>query len=270
MATKLVIMYADHPISDSNEQQVAVRTRNELIEEYYPLVRTIVNSMLAHLPLCADADELHSVGVTGLIAAIDRYEPRHAKTFKSYAGTRIRGAILDELRRMDALPRTRRAKVRKMRATVEKLEQKLGRAPTDSELADELKLTTKQYEKFRTSAEPVMFVSLDQGHNSSNDEQPDLHETIADERTVPVLQRLEHTEMIDEVSQLIESLPERQRNIIIQYYYEGKRLSDIAEVYGVTEARICQIHSQAVAKLRRCFQKIGAGASLEEVEAAKV
>ncbi|WP_309381574.1 FliA/WhiG family RNA polymerase sigma factor [Cerasicoccus frondis] len=261
-------MYADHPISDLNENTVAAKTRNELIEEFYPLVRTIVNSMLAHLPTCADAEELHSVGVTGLIAAIDRYEPRHAKTFKSYAGTRIRGAILDELRRMDALPRTRRAKVRKMRAAVEKLEQKLGRAPSDSELATELKLSPKQYEKFRTSAEPVMFVSLDQGNSASSEDEPNLHETIADDRDVPVLQRLERSEMIDEVAQLIESLPERQRSIIVQYYYEGKRLSDIAEVFGVTEARICQIHSQAVTKLRRCFQKLGAGASFEEVEAA--
>ncbi|WP_269540740.1 FliA/WhiG family RNA polymerase sigma factor [Cerasicoccus fimbriatus] len=262
-------MYAEHSHAEIKEEHSVAKTRNELIEEFYPLVRTIVNSMLSHLPTCADADELHSVGVTGLIAAIDRYEPRHAKTFRSYAGTRIRGAILDELRRMDALPRTRRAKVRKMRATVEKLEQKLGRTPNDAELAKELKLSGKQYEKFRASAEPVMFVSLDQGNSAtSSDEEPNLHETIADDRDVPVLQRLERTEMISEVSQLIESLPERQRSIIFQYYYEGKRLSDIAEVFGVTEARICQIHSQAVAKLRRSFQKINSGATVEEAEAA--
>jgi len=249
-------MYAEHPIAqtDTNTDNPS---RNELIERYYPLVRIIVNSMLNRLPLCADADELHSVGVTGLIAAIDRYQPKHAKTFKSYASTRIRGAILDELRRMDALPRTRRAKVRKLRQTIETLEQKHGRAPSDSEIAAELQLNAKQYERFRVSAETVHFVSLDHSTSSENQDDANLHETIADDRDVPVFQRIERSEMIDEVSHLIEQLPERQRSIIIQYYYEGKRLADIAEVYGVTEARICQIHTQAVAKLRRSFNKTG-------------
>ncbi|GHC04972.1 FliA/WhiG family RNA polymerase sigma factor [Cerasicoccus arenae] len=258
-------MYADHPISDSSDNQNAQPTRDELIEEYYPLVRAVVNGMLAHLPSCADADELHSVGVTGLVAAIDRYEPKHAKTFKSYAGTRIRGAILDELRRMDALPRTRRAKVRQLRQTVDKLEQTLGRAPNDSEIAKELKLSAKQYDRFRVNAETIHFVSLDQSHATKRDDEPNLHETIADERDEPVFQRLERNEMIGEVAELINQLPERQRSIIIQYYYEGKRLSDIAEVYGVTEARICQIHTQAVAKLRRSFQKVSAGATPSEL-----
>lgn len=258
-------MYAETSFSDTDTSREP--TRNELIETYYPLVRTIVNSMLSRLPMCADADELHSVGVTGLIAAIDRYEPKHAKTFKSYAGTRIRGSILDELRRMDALPRTRRAKVRQLRSAVEKLEQKHGRAPTEVEIAQELKLSPKQYDRFRASAEPVMFVSLDHGSASEREDEPNLHETIADDRYVPVFQRLERSEMIDEVSHLIEQLPERQREIIMQYYYEGKRLADIAEVYGVTEARICQIHTQAVAKLRRGFQKLNTPTTEELVEA---
>lgn len=253
-------MYAEHPISVQNENAVAQPTRNELIEKYYPLVRVIVNSMLNRLPMCADADELHSVGVTGLIAAIDRYQPQHADTFKSYAGTRIRGAILDELRRMDALPRTRRAKVRQLRSTIEMLEQKHGRAPSDSEIAGELKLNAKQYERFRASAEPVHFVSLDHSRANDDNDEGNLHETIADERDAPVFQRMERNEMIDEVSHLIEQLPERQRSIIIQYYYEGKRLAEIAEVYGVTEARICQIHTQAVARLRRSMNKLNAPA----------
>lgn len=251
-------MFAEHPISSVTDSIASDLSRNQLIEKYYPLVRVIVNSMLSRLPLCADADELHSVGVTGLIAAIDRYQPKHADTFKAYAGTRIRGAILDELRRMDALPRTRRAKVRQMRATVEKLEQKFGRAPSDVEIASELKLSPKQYERFRASAEPIHFVSLDHTRGSDDQDEGNLHETIADERHSPVFQKLERNEIIDEVSHLIEQLPERQRSIIIQYYYEGKRLAEIAEVYGVTEARICQIHTQAVARLRRSLNKINA------------
>ncbi|MEO0794080.1 MAG: FliA/WhiG family RNA polymerase sigma factor [Verrucomicrobiota bacterium] len=246
-------MYAEHPISDPSTIDTQTFDRNALISQHYPLVRSIVNSMLAHLPACADADELHSVGVTGLIAAVDRYKPEHAATFRSYAGTRIRGAILDELRRMDALPRTRRAKVRRMRETVEKLEQQYGRAPTDTEIAKSLNLSPKQYDRFRQGAEPVHFVSLDQSHRSANEDEPNLHETIADDRAEPVFDKMEHNELVKEVIEMIQDLPERQRSILIQYYYEGKRLAEIAETYGVTEARICQIHTQAVAKLRRAL-----------------
>ncbi|MGE9296956.1 MAG: FliA/WhiG family RNA polymerase sigma factor [Puniceicoccales bacterium] len=249
-------MYAEHPISESTTSLIEAPDRDELLREFYPLVRSIVNSMLAHLPACADADELHSVGVTGLVAAVDRFKPEHAKTFRAYAGTRIRGAILDELRRMDALPRTRRAKVRRLRETVDTLEQKLGRAPNEEEISKALGLSPRQYEKFRQGAEPVLFVSLDKSHGNPNEDEPDLHETIADEREEPTIKRMERHELVDEVSQLITELPERQRSVLVQYYFEGKRLADIAEVFGVTEARICQIHTQAVAKLRRSFQSV--------------
>lgn len=230
--------------------------RDELLQEHYPMVRSIVRGMLSHLPPCADVEELHSVGVTGLVAAVDRYDPVHAKTFKAYVSTRIRGAILDELRRMDALPRTRRAKVRRLRQTVETLEQHLGRAPNDSEIGEALGLNQEEFRRFRQQAEPVVLMSLDQSPSSDDNEGVNLHETVADEQAVDVPARLERVEMANRVAGMIAELPERQRRILIQYYYEGKRLGEIAEIFGVTEARICQIHTQAVAKLRRDFQKL--------------
>lgn len=230
-------------------------SRDALLEKYYPLVRVIVKGMLSHLPPCADAEELHSVGVTGLIAAVDRYDPANAATFKAYASMRIRGAILDELRKMDALPRTRRAKVRRLRNVVDSLEQRFGRAPTDSEVSEALGLNLEEFRRYRQNAEPVVIMSLDQSPNHDESEGGTLHDTIADDHDVAVPERLERVEMANQVASMIAKLPERQRKILIQYYYEGKRLTDIAEIFGVTEARICQIHTQAVAKLRRDFQK---------------
>ncbi|QYY36156.1 FliA/WhiG family RNA polymerase sigma factor [Ruficoccus sp. ZRK36] len=230
--------------------------QHELLEEHYPLVNTVVKSMLSYLPRCADFEELHSVGVTGLVAAVQKFDPEQSGTFKAYASLRIRGAILDELRRMDSLPRTRRAKVRELSKVVEELEQKLGRAPQDAEVADAMGLTMAELERYQQKARPIVLVSLDGAGGQDEDTEATLHEAIADQNSRPCYEDLEKSEYIEMMVELIEELPERQRKVLAMYYHEGMRLAEIAEVFGVSEARICQIHTQALGTLRRLIQRV--------------
>lgn len=231
--------------------------KRALLEEHYPLVKSVVRTMMVHLPNCADAEELESVGVFGLIAAVDKYDESQRKTFRGYAALRIRGAILDELRRMDTLPRTRRAKVRRLQVTVETLEQRLGRVPSDNELADEMGMTLKELRRYQSKAQTVVTFSLD---NTQNDEgEPsNLHEAIADESNLPCLEKMEHKESVHMLTAAFAKLPERQQEVVRLYYYEEKRLADIARLFQVSEARICQIHNQALKKMRHSFKHAAA------------
>ncbi len=234
----------------------SIADRNRLLEEHYPLVDNVVKSMLSYLPRCADFEELHSVGTTGLIAAVQKYDPAQSGTFKAYASMRIRGAILDELRRMDSLPRTRRAKVRELNRVVEELEQKLGRAPRNEETADAMGLTLAELERYQEKARPVVLLSLDGAPAQEDEGEVNLHEAIADENSRPCYEDLEKSEFIGLMADMIQDLPERQQKVLAMYYYEGMRLAEIAEVFGVSEARICQIHTQALGTLRRSIQRV--------------
>lgn len=221
-----------------------------LLEQYYPLVHSVVQRMLPRLPLCADVDELCSVGLTGLVAAVKNYRPEQAATFKSYAKLRIRGAILDELRKMDLLPRNSRMKWRRLQQVVGDLEQRLGRVPTQAEIAREMGMTELQLEAYQRKAHPVRTFSLDQDPVSEGSDL-NLHESIPDETVKPSYAGMEERELAESVKDCVRGLPERQRRVIDLYYYNGKRLAEIAEIFGVTEARICQIHSQALESLRK-------------------
>src|SRR5258706_15800491 len=135
---------------------------NELIERYLPLVRNVVDRIKLNVPAHVDADDLHSVGITGLLAAVRKYDPAQGSTFASYASTRIRGAILDELRRMDWCPRRARARSRKLKNAIIDVEQKVGRAATDDEVCAALGLDKKEYAKWVEEAKPVTFLAIDQ------------------------------------------------------------------------------------------------------------
>lgn len=239
-------------ISPSNLDCAPVSPINQeaLLEQYYPLVHTVVKRMLPRLPQYADAEELCSVGLTGLIAAVKNYRPDMAATFKSYAMLRIRGAILDELRKMDLLPRVSRMKWRHLQQIVSDLEQRLGRVPTQGEIAKEMNLTEQQLEGYQRKIHPISTFSLDVD-TAPNGEELNLHESIADESARPSYAGMEDREMAERLNACVRELPERQRQVIDLYYYNGKRLAEIAEIFGVTEARICQIHSQALETLRR-------------------
>jgi RNA polymerase sigma factor for flagellar operon FliA len=221
-----------------------------LIERYLPLVRNVVDRLRLTLPAHVDADDLYSVGVTGLIAAVRRYDPEQQNTFAGYATTRIRGAVLDELRRLDWFPRRARAKARKIKLAIAELEQRLARAPSDEEIRAHLGLSQKDYDHWMVEVRPISFVAIDDSPDGEEGESTSRHERIADEQTEPVQSRLEHEELSQIITQKITELPDIQKRVLAMYYHENMRLAEIAAVFQLTESRICQIHSRAILTLR--------------------
>ena len=223
----------------------------ELLERYLPLIRNVVDRLKLTLPAHVDADDLYSVGVTGLIAAVRRYNPEQQHTFAGYATMRIRGAVLDELRRLDWFPRRARAKARKIKTAITELEQRFGRAPTDDEIRAHLGLTAKEYDHWMVEVRPISFVAIDDiNENDEGGAGGSRHDTIPDEQAVPVQNKIENEELGQLVAQKIQELPDIQRRVLAMYYHENMRLAEIAAVFNLTESRICQIHSRAIIGLR--------------------
>lgn len=222
---------------------------NELLERYLPIVRNVVDRMKLALPAHVDADDLYSVGVTGLIAAVRRYNPDQQSTFAAYATTRVRGAILDELRRLDWFPRRARAKARKIKAAISELEQLFGRPPTDEQIRAKLGLSQNDYDHWMVEVRPISFIAIDDA-GEADESGASRHELIADENAAPVQNRMEQEELSQLVAQKIQELPDIQRRVLTMYYHENMRLAEIAAVFKLTESRICQIHSRAILVLR--------------------
>ncbi|HEX3730537.1 MAG TPA: FliA/WhiG family RNA polymerase sigma factor [Opitutaceae bacterium] len=222
----------------------------ELIERYLPLVRNVVDRIKLNLPSHVEAEDLYSVGITGLIAAVRKYDPEQGNTFAGYAATRIRGAILDELRRMDWCPRRTRARARKIKEAINGLEQRLSRAATEQEICVELDLTPKEYAKWLEESRPVTFIAIDQLSSGEDSEGVSLHELLPDETDETGRDRVEKQELLQLLTQRIAELPDIPRKILAMYYFENMRLAEIAAVFDLTESRICQIHSQTILGLR--------------------
>jgi RNA polymerase sigma factor FliA len=224
--------------------------RNERIEQHLPLVRRVVDRIRRTLPRHIDAEDLYSAGVTGLIAASHRYDPSQHRTFPGYACLRIRGAVLDELRRLDWCPRRTRARTRRIHAAIQQAEQSLGRTPTDAEMCSRLNMPKAEFAKWRQASTPVRFLPLDQPADSDDRASNTLHEIIADDKHVCVRDSMEKQELLELVAERIAALPDVQKRILAMYYHEGMRLAEIAAVFGRTESRISQIHARAVTTLR--------------------
>ena len=227
----------------------------DLIARYLPLVRNVVDRIKLNIPAHVDADDLYSVGVTGLIAAVRKFDPEQGSTFASYAAMRIRGAILDELRRMDWCPRRARARSRKLKLAINEVEQKLGRAATDAEVCATLGLSEKEYQKWVEEAKPVTFIAIDQNTEGEEGEGASLHELLADEADKTGRDNMEKAELLQLLTQRISELPDIPKKILAMYYFENMRLAEIAAVFGLTESRICQIHAQTILGLRAWIQR---------------
>jgi RNA polymerase sigma factor FliA len=227
----------------------------DLIVRYLPLVRNVVDRIKLNLPAHVDADDLYSVGITGLIAAVRRFDPEQGNTFASYASTRIRGAILDELRRLDWCPRRARARSRKLKSAITDVEQKLGRAATEDEVCTALGISREEYSRWLEEAKPVTFIAIDQHADGDDGDGASLHELLADESDVTGRDNLEKAELLQLLAQRISELPDIPRRILAMYYHEQMRLAEIAAVFGLTESRICQIHSQTILGLRGWMQR---------------
>lgn len=222
----------------------------ELIERFLPLVRNVVDRIKLTLPPHIDADDLYSVGVTGLIAAVRKYDPEQGNTFAGYAATRIRGAVLDELRRLDWCPRRARARARKLKEAINELEQRIGHTASEDEICEDLGIGHTEYRKWLDESRPVSFVALDSHADGEESEGASLHEFLADDNDVTGRENLEKEELLQLLTQRMADLPDIPRKILAMYYFEKMRLAEIAEVFGLTESRICQIHSQTILGLR--------------------
>lgn len=231
-------------------------SEEDTLKSHMPLVRSVVDRIRASLPPHIDIEDLYSVGLLGLINALRRFDPSHGITFASYATLRIRGSVLDELRRMDWMSRSLRVKAKKLTDVISAFEQKVGRPATEAEIADELGISPEEYTSLLDEVRPISYVELDS--LSGDDDDSSLHDVIADESQPIASDVAMKQELIRLVSERIEKLPEIQRKILAMYYHENLRLAEIAQVFGLTESRICQIHTQAVLSLKSYIRSAAA------------
>jgi RNA polymerase sigma factor FliA len=224
--------------------------RDQLIVHYSPLVKYVAGRVASGLPQNVEQADLVSYGIFGLIDAIDKYQPERGFKFETYAIARIKGNILDELRSIDWVPRSVRAKARALERAYAKLESQLHRTPTEAELAEELDLTDDQLQTTLSQISFTGLVALDEMLSGSDrGEGSTLGDTLADPGEGPVA-AYEVEEMRQILADAIRRLPERERDVLSLYYYEGLTLAEIGSILGVTESRVCQIHTKAVIQLR--------------------
>lgn len=223
--------------------------RDELIVYYAPLVKYVASRIAAGLPQTVDQADLVSYGMFGLIDAITKFDPERGFKFETYAISRIKGAVLDELRAIDWVPRSVRSKAKSVERAMSKLESKLHRAPTDQEIAGELDISSDQLNGIYKQISSLGVVALDEMLSFNGSESLTFGDTLADRREGPVstYERVETRQLLAEA---INRMNEREKIVLTLYYYENLTLAEIGRVLGVTESRVCQIHTKAVLQLR--------------------
>jgi RNA polymerase sigma factor for flagellar operon FliA len=236
-------------------------TRDRLILTYAPLVKFVAGRLGATLPSHVDEQDLVSYGLLGLIGAIERFDPDREIKFETYAIARIKGAIIDELRSLDWVPRSVRTRAREIERAISSLERSLMRAPTDEEIAAKLELTMPELEDSLVEISRTSMAALDElwTPNAGGD-QVSLIDTIEDQSGPDPEISLEQTELKEALGEAIARLPEREKLVVTLYYYEELTLREIGEVLGVTESRVSQLHTKAVLRLKARLS----GAALRE------
>jgi RNA polymerase sigma factor for flagellar operon FliA len=232
------------------------RARERLVVAYSPLVKYVASRMASGLPSHVDEGDLISYGLIGLIGAIERYEPDREVKFETFAVARIKGAIIDELRSLDWVPRSVRAKARQVEKAHVTLENQLQRAPTEEEVAAKLEVDVEEYRAYLLEIANSSVLALDDLWTLGDPDggQISLLDTIRDPAAVDPQAEIDSAEIKDKLAGAIESLPERERLVVALYYYESLTLREIGEVLGVTESRVSQLHTKAVISLRGHLQ----------------
>lgn len=230
----------------------SAESREELILHYAPLVKYVAGRVSSGLPSTVEFGDLVSYGVFGLLDAIEKYDPEREIKFETYALARIKGAIIDELRADDWVPRSVRFKAREIERAYVSLESELRRIPTDEEVADRLGLTMEEYVSLLGRMSFISLVALDELWTVGGDRTDKicLADTVEDMKVKDPSQTFELEEMKDIIADAINRLPERERIVVSLYYYEGLTMREIGEVLSVTESRICQMHTKAILRLR--------------------
>ena len=223
--------------------------RNALIRQYQPLVHRLAHHMMAKLPASVEVDDLIQVGLIGLSEALSRYETGQGAQFETFATQRIRGAMLDELRENDWMSRGSRKNQKDIEQALRRLEHRLGRSPIESEIAAELGLSLSDYQSLLGKVRGTQLIYLEDMGRSSEDDDGFLDRHVADNDADP-LNLLGDQRLRQALVTAIKTLPEREQFVMSMYYEQDMNLKEIAAVLNVTESRVCQLHSQAVARLR--------------------
>ena len=231
--------------------------RDELVRRHLQLVKYIAGRLVMHLPSTVDLDDLLSYGVFGLLDAIDKFDYRRGIKFETYAYARIKGAILDGLRAADWVPQSLRKRGRAIAAAYGRLERRLGRAATDEEVAEELGIGVDELQDVMVRLSRATVLSLDDVIGAEDDDALELKELVADPSSPDPL---EHSVLQDARARLaaaLERLPERERQIITLYYYEGLTVKEIGEMFNLSASRISQLHARAILRLRAAMAEPG-------------
>jgi RNA polymerase sigma factor for flagellar operon FliA len=223
--------------------------RDQLILQYSPLVKYVASRVATGLPATVEQADLVSYGMFGLIDALEKFDLSRAIKFETYAIPRIKGAIIDELRSLDWVPRSVRFKARELDKAYSEIEARLKRAPTEAEIAEHLGVSLSELHDINTQISFVSVISVDEPLTTSEGEAVSLLDTLAEQGTDPGL-NIDGMETRAMLVDAIQALTEREKVVITLYYFEGMTLAEIGSVLGVTESRICQIHTKAVGQLR--------------------
>lgn len=237
MRSNVNAMYTANGLSD----------KEQCLKEYAPLVKRIAHHMMVKLPSSVEVDDIIQAGMMGLLDAAGRYDELRGAQFETYAAQRIRGAMLDELRGADWLPRSLRRDMRRIEAAIHRLQQTFGRAPAESEIAKELGVSLPEYQQMLLEARGAQLVYYEDFHGEDDEDFFDRHEAGDNANPMALLQ---DERFRSALIKAIDGLPERERLMMALHYEQDLNLREIGEVMGVTESRVCQLHSQAVARLR--------------------
>lgn len=225
--------------------------KGECLRQYAPLVKRIAYHMMAKLPSSVEVDDLIQAGMIGLLDAASRYDELRGAQFETYAVQRIRGAMLDELRGADWLPRSLRRDMRKIEVAINNAQQKLGRTPSESEIAKEMGISLQEYQQLLQESRGAQLVYYE---DFSAEDEEDFFDRFEFDSDANPLQILQDERFRAALVQAIERLPEREKMLMAMHYEQDMNLREIGEVLGVSESRVSQLHSQAVSRLRAALK----------------
>ena len=225
-------------------------SKNDLLQRFAPLVRHVVERVAASLPRNVDHEDLYSAGVLGLLDAHAKFDTGKGVKFETYAVWRIKGAVLDQLRALDWVSRSMRRKARNLDGVTRKLDQKLGRAASEEEVAREMKMSRGDFYRLLDHVRGAVLVSLDESRNGEGQEPSSLGDHLPDPNAVDLESRLEDEQNRTVMLRTLDQLPEQERLVVALYYYEHMTLKEIGRTLGISESRVSQVHTRAMTRLR--------------------
>ncbi len=233
------------------------KERQEIIKYYLPFAKSTADRITAYLPDHVRAnsrDDLYVEGIIGLISSIERFDPGKNIKFETFASKRIRGSVLDALRKEDLLPKNVREQAKKVENAYMKLEAELGRDATDEEIIEELRMTKKEFYGILQKIKGITLVSLEEGILNSDGEKYYYEDLVGEEATAD--RSFEKKQVLEKLTEFIDNLDREERIILETYYWDGLTLKEIGKVLNLSESRVCQVHTKIILKLRSSFRKL--------------